>query len=242
VVLVTPVEAVGDGDAVGGVALDVGVEHVERDAPDVGAPDVGLDQIAGQVDGDLDAGVDEPQRQRREVGHALLLPALGVEALAEVALGVHQPDGDQRHAEVGRGLEVVAGEDAEAARVLRHRLADAELGREVGDLAQRRAVAGAEPRRALEGGLQPARDGAEVVDDAGVGGQLGQPVGRRAADHLGRVGDPGTPAGPEAGEEARRLGVPRPVQVGGDLGEGGEGRRDGGRHLEAADGAHGGAP
>ena len=41
VVLVAAVEAVGDGDAVGGVALDVGVEQVQRDAPDVGAPDVG---------------------------------------------------------------------------------------------------------------------------------------------------------------------------------------------------------
>ena len=41
VVLVAAVEAVGDGDAVGRVALDVGVEQVERDAPDVGPPHVG---------------------------------------------------------------------------------------------------------------------------------------------------------------------------------------------------------
>ena len=147
VVLVAAVEAVGDGDAVGGVALDVGVEHVQRDAPDVGAPHVGLDRVAGEVDGDLDAGVGEAERLRREVGDALLLPAVGVEALAEVALGVQQADGDERHAEVRRRLEVVAGEHAEAAGVLRHGLADAELGREVGDLAQRRAVAAAEPRR-----------------------------------------------------------------------------------------------
>ena len=111
VVLVAAVEAVGDGDAVGGVARDVGVEHVERDAPDVRPPHVGLHRVAGEVDRDLDARVDEAERQRCEVGHALLLPAVGVEALAEVPLGVHQPDRDERDAEVGRRLEVVAGED-----------------------------------------------------------------------------------------------------------------------------------
>ena len=59
VVLVAAVEAVGDGDAVGGVALDVGVQQVQRDAPDVGPPDVAAHRVAGEVDGDLDAGVDE---------------------------------------------------------------------------------------------------------------------------------------------------------------------------------------
>ena len=43
VVLVAAVEAVGDGDAVGGVAGDVGVEEVQRDAADVGPPDVDPD-------------------------------------------------------------------------------------------------------------------------------------------------------------------------------------------------------
>ena len=52
---------------------------------------------------------------RVEPREALLLLAVGVEPLAEVALGVEQADRDERHAEVGRRLEVVAGEDAEAA-------------------------------------------------------------------------------------------------------------------------------
>ena len=50
-----------------------------------------------------------------EAGEALLLLAVGVEPLAEVALGVEQPDGDEGHAEVAGRLQVVAGEDAEAA-------------------------------------------------------------------------------------------------------------------------------
>ena len=67
--------------------------------------------------------------------------------LAEVAVAVEEADADDRHAEVAGRLEVVAGEDAEPARVLRQRLAEAELGREVGDRArrvgQRRVPAGA---------------------------------------------------------------------------------------------------
>ena len=81
------------------------------------------------------------QRQRHgvrvEVGIALLLPAVVGEALAEVAVPVEEADADERHAEVGRRLQVVAGEHAEAAGVLRQRLGDAELGGEVADELQR---------------------------------------------------------------------------------------------------------
>ena len=51
----------------------------------------------------------------------------------EVAAAVEQADADERHAELGRRLQVVAGEDAEAAAVDRQRLLDPELHREVGD-------------------------------------------------------------------------------------------------------------
>ena len=63
----------------------------------------------------------------------LLLPAVGVQVLTEVALPVEQSDGDQRDAEVAGGLQMVAGQNAEAARIDRDRFADAELGREVSD-------------------------------------------------------------------------------------------------------------
>ena len=68
----------------------------------------------------------------------LLLPAVAGEGLAEVAVPVEQSDADERDAEVAGGLEMVAGEDAEAAGVLRQGGGDAELGREVGD--RRRAA------------------------------------------------------------------------------------------------------
>ena len=52
VVRVAAVEPVGDGDAVGRVALEVGVEQVQRDLADVGAPHPGDRGVAGEVDGD----------------------------------------------------------------------------------------------------------------------------------------------------------------------------------------------
>jgi hypothetical protein len=53
--------------------------------------------------------------------------------LAEVPLPVEETDGDEGHAEIGRGLQVIAGEHPEAARVDRQALVEPELAREVGD-------------------------------------------------------------------------------------------------------------
>lgn len=63
-----------------------------------------------------------------EHGVVLLLPAVAGQALAEVAVAVEQADPDERHAEVAGGLEVVSGEDAEAAGVLGQGGGDPELG------------------------------------------------------------------------------------------------------------------
>ena len=71
-----------------------------------------------------------------EIQVVLVLPAVAIEPLPEVALVVVQPDADQRHAEIGRRLDVIAGEDAEAAGVDRQRLVQAELGGEVRDRAR----------------------------------------------------------------------------------------------------------
>ena len=71
------------------------------------------------------------------------LPALGVDDLAEVPLAVEESHADERYPEVARGLQVIAGEHAEAARVDRQDLRQSELGREVRDpLAPRDELAG----------------------------------------------------------------------------------------------------
>ena len=112
------------------------------------------------------------RRQRHDVGVeqrvALLLPAVGVEALAEVAVPVEQADADEGHAEVARRLEVVAGQHAEAAGVLRDGLGDAELGREVGDQVERAVALGLEPAVAVEVALQLAVHLAQEPLEPGV--------------------------------------------------------------------------
>ena len=91
----------------------------------------------------------------------LRLAALLVEALPEVAAAVEQADADERHAELGGGLQVVAGEDAEPAGVDRQRLVDAELHAEVGDEHAVAARVGALPP--ADGVRDRVRHGAEVT-------------------------------------------------------------------------------
>ena len=122
------------------VVLDVGVEQQQRHPADLGHPDPGGQRrppgrptatVRGRA-----VGLAQ-QRDRQAVGVedrvALLLPAVARQRLPEVAVPVEQADADQRDAEVAGGLEVVAGQDAEAAGVLRQHRGDAELRGEVGD-------------------------------------------------------------------------------------------------------------
>ena len=137
----------GLGDRTGGlvVAGHVGVEQQQRHAADLGLPDVGV-QLASGRKVDRDDGrravllAEQRERQAVRVEHriGLDLPPVTREGLLEVAGLVEQADTDDRHAEVRRGLEVVSGEDAEAAGVLREDGGDAELRAEVGDGAGRR--------------------------------------------------------------------------------------------------------
>ena len=89
---VAAVQAVGDA-APSGCCLDRGVEQVQRDPADLRPASTHRDGVAGDVDVDLHAGVGvSASAVRVEAGEALLLAAVGVEALAEVALGVQQAD------------------------------------------------------------------------------------------------------------------------------------------------------
>ena len=158
-------------------------------APDVGPPDLGGQRLAGQVDADPDALAQrEGHGVRVEGGELLLLPAVEAEPLAEVAVAVEEADADEGHAEVGGRLQVVAGQDAEAAGVLGDGLGDAELGREVGHLAQRAARRPAlEPAGAGEVAVELVVDLGQVAQEAGVGGQRVEP----GAGARGRGGGPG---------------------------------------------------
>ena len=133
---VAGVQARADPARHGAVLGPVGVEQEERHAPDVDAPDLRDDLLGADGDGDRDrlAVVAGDERHRLALGIGrhprLVLPARGVDALAEVALAVEQADGDERQRAVGGLLEDVAGQRPEAAGVDRQRGVDAVLGAE----------------------------------------------------------------------------------------------------------------
>ena len=192
---VAAVEPVGHVAVVGAVLLDVGVEEQQRHPTDVGDEDprhqVGA---VGQGEGDRrPAAVGLAEHGQRQLvgvedGVALLLPAVAVERLLEVAVAVEQAHPHQRDAEVGGRLEVVAGEDAEAAGVLRQHRGDAELGREVRDGA-RGVVAGLAGVPAVLGevALQVVVRGVEARAEVAVVDQLVEPLAAHGAEEAHRV-------------------------------------------------------
>ena len=99
--------------------------------PDVEPPDVHRDGLAGEIDFDGDVLLDQPDAGEVGLRVFLPLPPLLVDHLGEVALPVEQADRDERQLEIGGGLQVVAREHAEPARVDREAVVDRELHREV---------------------------------------------------------------------------------------------------------------
>ena len=70
------------------------------------------------------------------------LVAVLVDLLAEIALLIQQPDADDRHAQVVRRLELIAGHVAQPARINRQRLAEHVLHAEIRDRLERRIRVG----------------------------------------------------------------------------------------------------
>ena len=246
----TAVEPVGDLALGRGVALGVGVEQEQGHAADLRLPDLGV-QGAAARQADLDgqrAAVGVAQEADRQVVGiqdrvVLLLPALGVEGLLEVAGAIEQADAQDRHAEVAGRLEVVAREDAETTGVLRQHVRDAVLRAEVGD---RRRSLGAErlvPPVLLQVALEVGVGLAEAPREVIVRGELAQPLGPHLTEQPGRVvADPLPDHRVDAREEVTRGGVPRPTQVGDELAEPGERLGQDGTDGEPADRAHGRRP
>ena len=136
---IAAVELVGDVLVVVLIGGDVGVEQIERNAPHLHLPDLRVDVAARKIHADAERlAVRVRLRLHRHVieivvGVALLLPAVGVERLAEVALLIQQAHADERDAQIAGRFEMVAGENAQAAGVDRQALGQAELHREIGD-------------------------------------------------------------------------------------------------------------
>ncbi len=138
------IEDVGDRPVRLGVVRYVRIQQEDRNAPCLDQPHRGVEVAPGQLDGDRErlAVLAEHAQDRQlgqvVVGVGMLLMAVGVDRLTKVAVLVQQAHADERHGHVAGGLDVVAGEDAEAAGVDAQALVEAVLGAEVADRAARR--------------------------------------------------------------------------------------------------------
>jgi hypothetical protein len=192
-----PVPAVeGGGDLARAVRVPphVAVEQVEGRAPDVDAPHPGPHRLPADVDLDLHGGavLADLHGDRHVVpvvvGVKLLLPPVERQDLPEVPLLVQEPHADERHPQVGRGLQVVAGEDAEPARIDREPLVDPELAGEVRGLERALPAVGfREPGGALQVLLEGTVDPLHVGDEALVPGRGDQVGLRNGPQHLDGV-------------------------------------------------------
>ena len=133
------VEARRDPAVDGVVLVELRVEQVERDAADLGAPDVERDLALEEREREPERGavgarhLDGRQVLRDDLGPVLVLEPGAIDPLLEVALSVEQPDADHGHGEVARLLEDVARERAEPSGVDGQRGVDAELGADEDD-------------------------------------------------------------------------------------------------------------
>ena len=210
------------------VGRDVGVEQEDRHAADLGNPDGSAHGAIGDLDADLErraiasAGPPEGQQRRIEVRLGVLLVAIGVDLLAEVATPVEEADADEREGRVRRRLAVVARQDAEAARIELHRLVDPEFGAEVGNRSRERSARiAAVPRVGAVGevAVELVEHAAGVDHEVLVGDELRPPRLVDAAQDADRVAA-SRPAGRvDAAEERLRPRRPAPPQVVGQLAE-----------------------
>ena len=154
-----------------------------------------------------------------------MLPAPRVDALAEVALAVHQADRDHRDRQVGGLLEDVAGQRAQAAGVDRQRGVDRELGAEVG----RRMLAGdrAGGRLAIEVVLDRAFERGGAIEQIVVGRGTPARLGTDLLQQADRVARDLLPAQRiERAEDLLAVWHPAPAVVVGEPRERGERLRD----------------
>ena len=223
--LVTTVEARGQLAIFGLIAVHVRVEQKQRIASDRQLPHASADSAGARFD---------RHHQRLAVAHRraegkqvrvdgdviLVLPAAQVQPLTEVSLAVVQTHAHEGHAQIGRALDVIAGQDAQAARVDGQRFVEAELGGEVRNRPgpQHAGVAGAPGVLRVQVLLHPPVGVVDSTVQSERRGALFQLVDRNPSEQRHWiVVDFAPQRGVQFAEEARGVRVPAPPQV---LGEG----------------------
>ena len=131
---ISSVQPVGNLAMFRSIRRDIGVQQKKPQPANVDTPDLG---------GDFSIRKFHPNDHVRDqldrpcvkiiVFERFLLPAGGVQILAEVSLLVQQSHTDQRKAEVARSFQVVSGQNAQAAGKDRKTLGDSKLSGEIGN-------------------------------------------------------------------------------------------------------------
>src|SRR5207249_543703 len=137
--LVARVETRGDQPVFGIVLGQTGVEKEERDAPD--PRDANQEPHGPAAEVEHDDGRSSVRGLRKTDGQLvriefrvlLSLPPVGVEQLSEISFAIEEADAHERQLQVARGLQDVARENPEAARVDRKRFGQSELRRKISD-------------------------------------------------------------------------------------------------------------
>ena len=105
------------------IAFHVRIEQEQIAASNCHPPDFGMNGAAARLDlHHYRPAVFADRRFHGQLGDVgckifFLLPTVAIQALAEISLAVKQADADQRNAEIGRALDMVAGQDAEPAGI-----------------------------------------------------------------------------------------------------------------------------
>jgi hypothetical protein len=240
---VTAVELGGDGAVLRTISGEIGIEEIELNAADGGAPDAGSDFAIGKLDADLHIGNELDGENVEVVFFAVfLLPAGGIEALAKISFLIEKADSDERKAEIAGGFEMVAGKNAESPGKNGETFGDAELEREVGDeeIVVLGVFAVIPGTLAGEIGVQAFGDAVEVGEEGIVAGSGFEDGLFDAAQKTDRIAAGGFPEVViEAAEKIDGGVIPTPAEVVGDLEQGLQGVRQGGPNFECGDRLHG---
>ena len=178
--------------------------------------------------------LDRPERRQRRIEAIVhvLLPAVEPDPLVEVTAAVEDSDADDRHAEIGRGLAVIAGQHTQATRINGHGMVNPELGAEIGDWPV--AELGIFLREPGEVGrllaLVPLHHAVVQLEEARVGGALREPLRVERVQHAERIVPVPLPEMfVETAEEHPRVPVPAPGEIARDRREARDARRKKGK-------------
>ncbi len=219
------VQALGDRAIPRMVLFEVRGEEVQRDPPHPRFPHPNVDRgikRGHRYDQRVPLAIEgRPNRVARPIEGRVgfLLPTVVAEPLAHVAVGVDEPDPNERKPEVARLLERVAGEDPQAAGVHGERNVDAELCRKV---CYRPNVCPGMRRERCWGNLRLlAESGHHLVvqvEEPRILRRAGESAGCEQLQHSHRVVSAlAVRLEVERAQEFPRFGIPAPPQVVGEI-------------------------